>query len=216
MRALPFSHSQFLDVFAAYNTSLFPWIAGLWIASLAVVAFLYTRRSLSWPVTVLLAGLWLWGGIVYHLLYFARINPAARLFGLLFLVQAALLLGTALRRPLAYARGRSVRQVLGAVFLTYALLYPGLAMALKLSFPRTPTFGVPCPTVLLTTGFLLLLPHPGRLLLIIPLLWSLIGGSAAILLGMTPDYMLLAGAGVLLIVAVRPGLIPATSPGPAA
>ena len=64
-----------------------------------------------------------------------------------------------------------------------ALAYPGAAIVLGLSYPRSPTFGVPCPTAILTAGLLLLVPtREARRLGVIPLAWSAIGGSAAFLL----------------------------------
>ncbi len=62
-----------------------------------------------------------------------------------------------------------------------------------------PAFAVPCPTALFTAGLLLALP-PGRLrwLAAIPLFWSAVGGSAAVLLGVAPD-LALPFAGLLLL-----------------
>ena len=64
-----------------------------------------------------------------------------------------------------------------------------------------PAFGLtPCPVALFTTGCLLLTTHDvPRRLLVIPLLWSLIGGSAAVLLGMPQDAVLAASGLALLI-----------------
>jgi hypothetical protein len=59
--------------------------------------------------------------------------------------------------------------------------------------PRAPAFGVPCPTTIFTAGLLLATPL-SRWLLVIPIVWSLVGGSAAFLFGMTPDLMLFATA----------------------
>jgi hypothetical protein len=54
-------------------------------------------------------------------------------------------------------------------------------------------FGVtPCPVTIFSFGLLLLAIKPlPRLALVIPLLWSLIGGSAAVLLGIPQDWLLL-------------------------
>lgn len=69
-----------------------------------------------------------------------------------------------------------------------------------------PSFGVPCPTTLLTVGLLLGL-EPGRLrgLFVVPLLWSLVGGSAAFLLGVRTDLMLLVGAVALVFAMLSRG-----------
>ena len=89
-------------------------------------------------------------------------------------------------------------RVVGLGLACYALSYPILNITLGHPYPATPTFGVPCPTAILTVG--LLLASPGRVpltLAVIPALWGFIGGSAAIVLGVWPDYVLLAGGIVL-------------------
>ena len=55
-------------------------------------------------------------------------------------------------------------------------------------------FGVtPCPVVIFTFGLFLLATRPVPVwLLVVPFIWSLIGGSAAILLGVQQDWLLLA------------------------
>jgi hypothetical protein len=70
-------------------------------------------------------------------------------------------------------------------------LYPVVAQAEGHTFPRVPTYGVPCPTTLLTIGFLFAadLPWP-RVLAIVPILWAIIAGSAAVLSGVRADLML--------------------------
>ena len=59
----------------------------------------------------------------------------------------------------------------------------------------------PCPVTLFTFGLFLLATAPiPRGLLAIPLIWSLIGGSAAFLLGVPQDWQLLfSGAAIVLI-----------------
>ena len=54
-------------------------------------------------------------------------------------------------------------------------------------------FGVtPCPVTIFTFGLLLLTMRPvPRGLLVIPFVWSLIGGSAAVLLYVPQDWLLL-------------------------
>ncbi len=146
--------------------------------------------------------------------YFAAINPAASLFAALCLVQALAFgwIGV-VRRRLAFAWGSSRRRGVAAVLLLVALAYPALARLTVDAWPRASTFGVPCPTTLFTAGRLLdAVPPVHRGLLVIPVLWSLIGWSAALLLGVRIDLTLfVAGAG-LLIIAVRArgpgGLLP--------
>ncbi len=60
----------------------------------------------------------------------------------------------------------------------------------------------PCPVTLFTFGVLLLTSAPGsRWLLIFPLAWSLVGGSAAFMLGVPQDWPLLfSGLTIVLLV----------------
>jgi hypothetical protein len=67
-------------------------------------------------------------------------------------------------------------------------------------------FGItPCPVTLFTLGMLLLTVDPvPRWLLIVPVSWSLIGGSAALLLGIPQDWpLLLSGIVTLAFVVLR-------------
>jgi hypothetical protein len=96
----------------------------------------------------------------------------------------------------------------GAGLALYALAYPFLTMALGHRYPAAPTFGVPCPTVILTVGlFLSVRGGVPPILTMVPVLWGFIGGAAAVLLNVPTDFVLL-GAGVLLMLAV---LTPARS-----
>lgn len=142
-------------------------------------------------VLVLLAGHWLWSGLVYHWLHFRTINPAAIGFAGLFVAQAGLFVW-AVRSPRArFHFDRSPRARLG--------LYPVFGLLFGLEYPRLPLFAVPCPTVLITAGLLLASSGLPRVLNLVPILWTAVGGSAAVLLGIRADLALLA-AGALLVI----------------
>jgi hypothetical protein len=198
---LPFTRDQFFDVFAAYNESFWPVAFLLWLASLAAAILLVRGRSSAQHfINLLLIVNWTWAALAYHAAFFSRINPAAWLFSGLFLVQAGLLARQGLASGrLRFSWERSLRYCLSWVLLGYALVYPALAFAEGNDFPRLPTFGIPCPTAILTIGFLLAADRPPMILTFIPILWAFIGGSAAFLLGVRTDLMLLA-AGVSLLV----------------
>ena len=104
------------------------------------------------------------------------------------------------RRPELTFRARpGLIPVVGGLFLLYTLaIYPVLGWMSGHAYPRSPMFGVaPCPVTIFTFG--LLLWTTGRVpkyLLVIPLLWSLLGFSAASSLGIREDYGLVV-AGVL-------------------
>jgi hypothetical protein len=213
---LPFSRSQFLDVFAAYNGAVGPVALLLWAAAAALAIRMLGRRPPGGRVVAAyLALLWAWTAVVYHGLYFRRINPAAIGFALLYAVEAAILAGLAAfgrgLRPAAYGPrrlnerpGASWRAPAGAAFLVFALAYPLAAFAAGELWPRLPTFGVPCPTVLYTAGVFLRRDFRLReLASAVPFVWSVFGGSAALFLGMIPDYSLwLAAAAIAVDVVV--------------
>jgi hypothetical protein len=81
----------------------------------------------------------------------------------------------------------------GLTLLIFAMaVYPVLGWLASHGWPRGPAFGVaPCPTVIFTMGLLSL--AEGRVplhLLVIPVLWALLGGSAAWLLNVPEDLAL--------------------------
>jgi hypothetical protein len=146
----------------------------------------------------LLALLWLWNAVVYHAWLFTAINPAAWGFAGLFLVQAGLLAYAGRAAGQSFFQAHGWRQSLGVGLTAYAFLYPFLTIAAGHRFPATPTFGVPCPTVILTIRLFLTMPVVPARLTAIPVLWAFVGGSAAYLLEVPTDYPLL-GGGVLLV-----------------
>jgi hypothetical protein len=198
---LPFSREAFLDVFAVYNTLWWPVALTLWTATLiAFVVRLADRNATQWTFG-LLAVQWAWSAVAYHASLFSRINPAAWLFAAMFLIQAALLIwyGVAPHR-LRFSRGGPIAGPAAYGVIAYGLVYPFLALVGGHSYPRTPTFGVPCPTAIVTMGFLMLLR--GRIppwLIIVPLSWAAIGGSAAFLLGVRADLALLIAGSALAV-----------------
>jgi hypothetical protein len=197
---LPFSRTAFLDVFAAYNRAWWPIAVLLWVVSLlAVIRVLRGRQGSSRWLAAVLAVNWAWAGAVYQLGYFRRINPAAVGFGVLFLVQATLLIARGVVRPrLAFGSPISAWGWIGVGLMLYAMIYPGLGILLGLRYPELPTFGVPCPTTILTAGALLLVPRrSARPAAAVTIIWAVIGGSGAFLLGMHADLGLIAAGLVL-------------------
>ncbi len=207
---LPFSQQQFLDVFGEYNRHLWPVSFLLWLAALFALEPIIRRGRPGRRTGALLAVLWAWSGIAYHWVFFSRINPLARVFAGLFLVQAIALAIVSMRRSLTFTLEKSPRHVAGVFLMLYAMAYPLLAVAEGHTYPRVPTFAVPCPTLLLTAGLLLCAsPRAPRRLLVIPIFWAVVGGSAALLLGMRVDFMLLVAGVLLLALAVAPARTPA-------
>jgi len=188
-----FTRDQFFDVFAAYNRLFWPFALGLWGYALAAAMLLASRYGgRTWFGAAMLAVQWTWAGVVYHTMFFATINPAAWVFGGFFVVEGGLLVWFGIvRGDLRFSPTGSLRQAIGWTLILYALIYPLLTQAEGHAFPRGPAFGVPCPTTLLTIGWLFAADPPWpRVVGLIPLGWALIGGSAALLFGVRTDLML--------------------------
>ncbi len=198
----PFTVEQFLGVFAAYNTAIWPAQIVAYALGLIVVAALPSGRTIASPLILsILALMWAWNGIAYHFVFFATINPAAPLFAALFFLQAILFaISAATGKGLRFGSCLNFKSITGFIVIAYAMLiYPILGALAGHGLIAGPMFGVaPCPTTIFTIGLLLL--AQGRWVLwlaIIPLLWSLIGFAAAWQLAI-PEDVGLGLAGVVL------------------
>lgn len=148
------------------------------------------------------AGVPVWPQAVW--LHFAAINRAA--CGGLFVAEGLLLVGVALQGRLSFTAAARPAVALGWLLIAYALLaYPLLGMAAGMRYPAMPMFGItPCPLTFFTWGLLLLArPAPPWSVVAVPLLWSLVGGSAAFLLSVPQDWPLLASGLVVLPLLLR-------------
>jgi hypothetical protein len=200
--ALPFSREQFFDVFAAYNEALWPYVLLLWATTVIV---LFSKRT-GLALNALLTFLWIWSAFAYHFAFFSTINPLAWFFGSLFLVQAGLFAWYGVVRHAAEVSPKSsILSVLSWGLTVYALLYPAVGWLEGQEYPRLVTFGLPCPTTILTIGILLRNSARPRVLTVLPLFWAFIGGSGAFLLVVYADWMLIA-AGLILLVYIINGM----------
>ena len=201
---LPFSAEQFFGVFQRYNDAVWPLQVVLYVLALIAVALALRRDARTREdraIAGVLAFLWLWMGVVYHLVFFRRINPVAAFFGLAFVAQGGLLLRYGVhRRRLRFGMTLDVRGRAGAVLVVYALVvYPLLGVVAGHAYPATPTFGLPCPTTIFTLGLLLWSAPPAPwTVLAIPLGWAVLATSAATQLGVREDYGL-AVAGLVVV-----------------
>jgi hypothetical protein len=197
---LPFTQEQFLNVFRHYNLSVWPMQIILVLFGLAALFFAIKRRPASGKlISAILAFFWLWMGIVYHLINFTAINKAAYGFGLLFIAEGLLLLYFGvLKASLSFRFNPDRYGWTGALFMLYALIiYPILGYLQGHAYPQAPTFGLPCPTTIFTFGLLLWADKKDSPFVFgIPFLWSIIGFTAAMKLGIKEDVGLLV-AGVI-------------------
>jgi hypothetical protein len=199
---IPFSAEALDALFAEYNRAIWPWaLIAYALGAAAVLLVLRPVASNGRIVSSILAALWLWTGIVFHLLFFDSINLSAPLFALLFVVQGLLLLWTGVfKGRIAFGLVRNSFGAIGVALASVALVVQPL---LSLAAGATQHFGVtPASLVVFTFGLLLLVQ--GRTpvyLTIVPLLWALVGGALAVLLEISQDYALLAAglAGMILV-----------------
>jgi hypothetical protein len=201
---LPFSREQFFGVFAAYNRAVWPAQLALPLTALLMLRSLQRRQpgAVGW-IPAALALLWVWMAVMYHVAFFADINPAANLFALLFLFQAGAIAWHGLRAgrlEIALPKAALPRAI-GWILIAYALLlYPFIGHIAGHRYPFAPTFGVPCPTTIFTLGLFswTVRPLPWTVLAV-PVLWSVVGGSAALILGVPEDFFLPVAALALLV-----------------
>jgi hypothetical protein len=171
------------------------------------VQWIRRRRLAGRAAFGLLAIQWAWSGAVYQWVYFRAINPAAVLFGAGFVVQAALFVWLATTSRAQVLGKRNQRTGLAGALVGCALLYPLLGLSFGLQYPRVPLFAVLCPATLLTAGWLVAAVGVPRVVNIVPLLWAVIGTSAAFALGIRADPALAAAAVILAIDTVAPSLL---------
>lgn len=190
--SLPFSVEQFLGIFQEYNLAIWPMqFAAYILAAIALLLAIKKSKFSDRIITAVLAFFWLWMGIVYHLIFFQTINKAAIGFGILYVIQGLLFLyeGVAQSR-LSFEFKINFNSMIGSLFIIDAMLiYPLIGASLGHAYPRLPSFGVaPCPTTIFTFGLLLWTDKKvPKYVLIIPFIWSLIGFSAAVSLGIRED-----------------------------
>lgn len=202
---LPFTIEQFLQVFGNYNLAVWPLQIFIYLLGIIVVILAIRPTRISNKIiSGVLSFFWLWMGIVYHLIFFTRINNAAYIFGLFYIIQSFIFLFTGVFNSyLSFRLKPDFRGVTGIIFVLYALLiYPILGIITGHQYPNMPIFGLPCPTIIFTFGLLLWTSQRfPKYLLIIPFIWSIIGFSAALTLAIYQDYGLLVASvfGTILI-----------------
>jgi hypothetical protein len=211
---LPFSHDAYFALFEQYNRAIWPsqivaYLLGLTALTLALRPVARAGRAgRGRIVAAILVLAWAWNGAVYQMLFFATINFWADIFGAFFILEALLLLWSGvIRGKLAFRLTYDAFSRIGVAFALFALaIYPLIGWLLGHAWPRAAMFGVaPAPMTIFTIGLLLLVD--GRIplhLAVIPVLWSLIGGTAAWFLGVTEDLALpVAGLGGLSLIFIK-------------
>ena len=207
---LPFTVEQFLNVFKTYNLAIWPLQVIVYLAGLFFMLTLLKPNTMFNRINSgILSCFWLLMGIGYHWIFFTKINNAAYIFGLLFVIQGILFLIFGVwQNKLSFGIQKlNIYSGFGWLAVAYGMLiYPALGFVFGHVFPNAPVFGIaPCPTTIFTFGvFLLTLTRIPKSLLIIPVLWSFLGFSAALSLGIKEDFGLsVAGVLATILVLVR-------------
>ena len=204
---LPFSREQLLTVFVAYNEDVWPvQVLAYLLGLLMLVLIVQPSAHRSRMVAAGLAAMWLWTGVAYHGMNFSAISNGALGFAAPFVIQGLLFVEAGvLRGRLAFGRRKGWNGWTGWALVAYASIgYPLLGQVLGHSYPGMPMFGItPCPVTIFTFGLFLLTTEPiPRRLLVIPVVWSVIGGSAAFLLAIPQDWLLLV-SGITVLALLR-------------
>ena len=187
----PFTLQQFLEVFKNYNLVVFPMQIILYLISAVAIYVVIKRNSKSDKIiSIILSFLWLWMGIVYHIIFFTAINKAAYLFGGVFVIQGILFLIYGIfKNKFSFSFHQDKYGITGIALIIFALIiYPVLGYFFGHIYPSSPTFGLPCPTTIFTFGLLLLNAKKCPVaILIIPFVWSVVGFMAAFQFGILED-----------------------------
>ncbi|MGE5449241.1 MAG: DUF6064 family protein [Bacteroidales bacterium] len=199
---MPFSTEQFFSVFEQYNHAIFPGQMIILLFGLLSIVLIHTQRSSKDKLIGLILGLlWLWVGVVYHLGFFARINPVARVFGFVFILQGLLIVYTAIQNRLRFTFKNQANEYVGYFFILFGLIiYPLIGFFIHYEPSGIISLGLPCPTTIFTFGlFIMARNHFPKYLLIIPSLWAVAGISAAVNFGVKQDFMLILSAVVAIV-----------------
>lgn len=204
---IPFTTEQFFQVIADYNSTFFPVQILIVLLGIICVVLIHSDKSYKDKLIGSYIGmLWLWIGIAYHLLFFTSINPAAYVFGILFILQGMLTFFETFRnKKLQFKFEGKMMDYVAYFFLIFAIIiYPVLLFFLENSIYTTITLGLPCPSTILTFGFFMLttIKFP-KYLLIIPAIWTAIGTSAAFNFGVYPDYLMAIAAIVAIVYIIK-------------
>jgi hypothetical protein len=203
--------NELLDLFTRYNNDLWPIHIVAYATGIAAVLLLFAPRRPEADLIIagLLAGSWLWLGIVFQGLYATDIDAAlGTAYAVIFVVEAYLLLRHGvLGRRLVFVRRNGLAGWFGWAAIGYAVVaYPLLGAVLGHGWPESPLLGMaPCPTTILTFGLLLLAvpPIPHRLL-VVPFVWAVLAPPAAMDRGVYEDLgLLIVGVVALIAVLVR-------------
>ncbi len=190
----PFTTEQFLNVFEKYNATVFPfqWVM-LLLAVILLFVFHYTFSLKDKIIGSFLGLLWIWMGLVYHIIFFTEINKLAFVFGGFFILEGILVLINIFSKDkLIFNFSFKIKDYAAYFFILFGLIiYPIIGYFIQGSFNRTIALGLPYPSTIFTFGFFMMTGNKfPKYLMIIPSIWAMVGLFAAIQFGVYQDVML--------------------------
>lgn len=200
---LPYTAEVLFALFDEYNQAIRPLQGvALFLTAGVLMLALRSRENRSRLIIVILAAGWLWTGTVYHLVYFRELNFAAPGYGMVFILQGMLLFWAGVyrnrvsirfqRKPASYAGM--------AILILSAFILPVIDWHQGLSWTDA-RFALLAPgaTAGLTLGLLMMADRrPPLWIAAIPVLWTIIVGAHAAVLGIYQDIALTAAGLVAL------------------
>ena len=188
----PFTTEQFYSVFERYNTAIFPFQLVIILLGVVALLLIHAHHSLkSKLVGSFLGLLWIWMGLIYHIIFFTTITKLAFVFGAAFIIQGLLILmNTFSNDKLFFNSFAQTKDYTAYFFILFALIiYPVIGYFLQGSLTRTISLGLPCPSTIFTFGcFMMMGTNFPKYLLAIPSVWSIVGVAAAIQFGVYQDF----------------------------
>jgi hypothetical protein len=201
-----FTMQEFLTMIANSNARFWPVALAAYALGIGAVVMLLRKVRYASAVAVgALASFWLWTGVVFNGLLFSGLWRGAAVVAVLFVIQAALLAWTGLvKGELRFDVRADVEGIVGGLAMLYAAVgYPLVAVLTGRDLSQALLVGLaPCPTVVLTLGWLLWSRRPlPKILLVIPVLIALGMGAMAASQGMVEDF------GLVVLAVVASGLL---------
>ncbi len=202
---LLYSPRTYYRMFELYHQQI--WPIHLVVLACVVAVVVLAHRGVEWcgrAIAGLLAVLWLWVAIAFHLQRYATINWAAKHFAAMFVIQALLLVWYGVvRGRLRFRLSREPAAYVAVGLLLVALVLEPIAGRIAgREWRQVEIFGVtPDPTAVATLALLALsVPRAPRALLVIPVAWCAIGGATLWALGSAEAWVvLLAGLSGLVL-----------------
>lgn len=196
---------DFFSTLQIYNETVSPITVLTFILGLLTV-YLVSKRSnqASRFVAFILSFLWIWSGLVFHILFFGpteveflgiTLTGVWYFSGFLFILQSLIFLVYGpIKNTLSFSLDLTPCSIVGSGFVIYSMIiYPLIGGLTGYIYPKYPIFGTaPCPVTIFTTGILLWTNKKVPLLaIIIPFIWGIMGIMPVLLANVYADIGLI-------------------------